>query len=52
MSSDRSTRLTALQAAAAHLGLANDGDLPGGTLDAFYAAATDAWARRFGPRAG
>ncbi|OXI74059.1 tRNA glutamyl-Q(34) synthetase GluQRS [Burkholderia sp. AU31280] len=49
---ERHDPLPALRAAAAHLGLAEGGDLPGHTIDAFYAAATDAWARRFGPRAG
>ena len=34
------------------LGLAPEGTLAGTTLDAFYAAATAAWARRFGPQAG
>ncbi|MEK8066977.1 tRNA glutamyl-Q(34) synthetase GluQRS, partial [Burkholderia contaminans] len=41
-----------LHAAAAHLGLAADGTLAGTTLDTFYAAATAAWAMRFGPQAG
>ncbi|KVO54498.1 tRNA glutamyl-Q(34) synthetase GluQRS [Burkholderia stagnalis] len=50
---ERDDPLPALKAAAAHLGLAPDGgELPGTTLDAFYAAATAAWARRFGPQAG
>ncbi len=49
---ERSDPLPALHAAAAHLGLAADGTLAGTTLDAFYAAATAAWAMRFGPRAG
>jgi glutamyl-Q tRNA(Asp) synthetase len=49
---ERDDPLPPLQAAAAHLGLSTpDRPLPGTTLDAFYAAATDAWARRFGPRA-
>ncbi|CAM2183830.1 Glutamyl-Q tRNA(Asp) synthetase [Burkholderia latens] len=43
--------LPALRAAAAHLGLATDGDISGDTIDAFLAAAIGAWARRFGPRA-
>ncbi|EGD04489.1 glutamyl-Q tRNA(Asp) synthetase [Burkholderia sp. TJI49] len=49
---ERDDPLPALQAAAAHLGLTADGALPGTTLDAFHAAATQAWARRFGPQAG
>ncbi len=48
----RSDPLPALLAAAAHLGLALDGAVPDMPLDAFYAAATAAWARRFGPQAG
>ncbi|GBH26025.1 tRNA glutamyl-Q(34) synthetase GluQRS [Burkholderia vietnamiensis] len=46
----RDDPLPALRAAAAHLGLAGDGELAGDTLESFYAAATAAWARRFGPR--
>ncbi|MBN3799713.1 glutamate--tRNA ligase family protein, partial [Burkholderia sp. Ac-20392] len=49
---ERDDPLPALQAAAAHLGLAPDGALAGTTLDSFYAAATAAWAMRFGPQAG
>jgi glutamyl-Q tRNA(Asp) synthetase len=47
---ERDDPLPALRAAAAHLGLAIDGDPSGDTMDAFYAAATEAWARRFGQR--
>lgn len=47
---ERDDPLPALRAAAAHLGLAGDGELAGDTLESFYAAATAAWARRFGPR--
>jgi glutamyl-Q tRNA(Asp) synthetase len=48
----RGDPLPALRAAAAHLGLEIDGDAPGIARDAFLAAATAAWARRFGPGAG
>lgn len=47
---ERDDPLPALRAAAAHLGLALDGDSQSATLDRFYSAATAAWARRFGPQ--
>ncbi|WP_179401730.1 tRNA glutamyl-Q(34) synthetase GluQRS [Burkholderia guangdongensis] len=49
---ERDDPLPALRAAAAHLGLAVEGDAPGIARDAFLLAATAAWARRFGPGTG